>query len=507
LNEPEAVYLGTGDSPEAIRERVKNVQGKRVLLVVPKDCPGLDSLVDLRLLGRQVIVLDKEVALVTRDRELKELARSLGFRTFSSVEKGQEAKWKGSKPGAHHFSTMSPRYGPSSKAIPAPFGTETLRLGETILFSFLFVTMLALLGLILIVFVPTATVILEPVTYPVSTTITIQANPDLEGLDFVNLRLPARVVEIEVVGSDQIATTASRDEPDTRATGEVVFTNKRSQATTVISGTIVTTSAGTTIRFHTTEEVTLPPQVGGRGRAPIEAIEPGPSGNVSAYSVNRVEGPTDRQVNVINVAPTEGGEMSQVTYVTNADKEQLRESLLQRLKQEGYDSLVAELGEEEFLPLESSVAFVLSETYDKFPGEAADSLGLHMRTLIRGTVVDREGAELLGLRMLQLEVREGFQLLSEETKFQTGEISEADYDGTLAFEMRAEGVTWMEIDEADIREAIVGKPVAQAEEDLARQLRLGEEPSVEVSPEWWERVPWLPFRISVHVLSAGTRID
>jgi hypothetical protein len=501
------VYLETSDTPEAIRERLRSVQGKQVLLVVPRGCLGLDCLVDLKLLGRQAIALDKEVALVTRDRELKELAKRLGFRTFSSVERGQRANWKGSKPQAQRFFAVSPRYRPSSGAMPAPVGSETLRLGEAILFSSMFLAMLALLGLVLIVFAPSATVTLEPVTYPISTTITIQANPDLEDLDFINLRVPARVVEIEVVGSDQIATTAMRDEPDARATGEVVFTNKRSQATTVISGTIVTTSAGTTIRFLTTEEVTLPPRVGGRARAPLEAIEPGPSGNVPAYSINRVEGPMDRQVNVINVAPTKGGAMSQVTYVTNADKEQLGEALLERLKLEGYDALVMELSEEEFLPSESLVAFVLSETYDRFPGDAADSLGLHMRILVRGTVIDREDAELLGLRMLQLEVREGFQLLSEETEFQIGEVSEADYDGTLTFEMRAQGVTWVEIDEADIREGIIGKSVVQVEEYLTRQLRLVREPSVEVSPEWWDRVPWLPFRISVHVVSAGSRID
>jgi hypothetical protein len=402
---------------------------------------------------------------------------------------------------------VSARYRPSSGPTLAPVGSETLRLGEKILFSFIFVAMLALLGFISIVLVPGATVTLRPVTYAVSTDLTIQANPDLENLDFINLRVPARVVEIEVVGSDQIATTAIRDEPDTRATGELVFTNKRSQATTVISGTIVSTSAGTTIRFRTMEDVTLPPQVGARGRTPIEALEPGPSGNVPAYSINRVEGPMDRQVNVINVAPTEGGEMSQVTYVTNADKQQLREVLLQRLNQEGYDSLVAELDEVEFLPPESLIAFVLSETYDKFPGDAADYLELHMRALIRGTVIDREDAELLGLRMLELEVREGFQLLGEETEFRIAEVSEADYDGTLTFEMSAKGVTWVEINETDVKEGIKGKPADQAEEYLALHFGLAEEPSVQVSPGWWKRVPWLLFRISVHVLSEEGGVD
>lgn len=507
MTEPELLCLETNDGSEVIRERLRNTPAQHVLLVVSKNCVGLDSLVDLKLLGRQVIALDKEVALVTRDRELKEMARSLGFRTFSSIGSGQRAKWNGSRCLESSSFSASPRYQRSAGAMSAALGSDTLRLGERILFSLLFVSMLALLGLIVVVFVPAAAVSLRPISYPVSSTISIQANPDLESLDFINLRIPARVMELGVVGNDQIATTAVRDEPDTRATGEVVFTNRRSQSTTVISNTIVSTSAGTTILFHTTEEVTLPPRVGGRSRVSIEAIDPGPSGNVTAYSINRVQGPMDRQVNVVNVAPTGGGEMSQVTYATNADKERLMGELLQRLKQEGYEALLGELGEHDVLPPESLVAFVLSETYDKFPGEATDSLGLHMRALVRGTAFDREDAELLALRMLQEEVEEGFELLPEQIEYKVGEVSESDYDGALTFDMRADGKTWVEIDEADIREGISGKSVALAGTYLERHLILEEVPLVEVSPEWWGRLPWLPFRISVQIESAGTASD
>ena len=215
----------------------------------------------------------------------------------------------------------------------------------------------------------------------------------------------------------------------------------------------------------------------------------------------------DRQVNVINVTPTEGGGMSQVRYVTNADKDQLRESSLLELKEDGYYDLMAQLGEEEILARESLQAFVLSETYDKFPGEVGESLDLHMRALVRGTVIDREDVELLGLRMLQLEVREGFQLLSGETEVRIDEISDVEYDGTLTFQMAAEGLSWAEIEELEIKEALRGKPAADAEEHLGRHLSLATKPTVEVSPAWWDRVPWLPFRISVHVAAGSGAAD
>jgi hypothetical protein len=501
LSQAEVVYLQPEDTSATIRGRVEAAEDSRVLLVVPKGCPGLDSVVDLKVLLREVVALNKEVALVTRDRKLRELAHSLGFRTFTSAARGQRAKWsgpsgRGSVPAQGRLTRES-----LGESIPVPPRTETVGVGGKLILGVAFVGMLAFLGLMLAIFVPTATVTLHPVVYPVSTELSVEGSPGLESIDFINLRVPARVVEMEVVGDDQLATTALRDEPDALAVGEVVFTNKRSEATTVVSDTIVTTSGGTTIRFRTTDEVTLPPQVGGRGRAPIEAVEPGPSGNVTAYSINRVEGPMNLQVNVINVAPTEGGGMSQATYVTNADKEQLREESLRRLKEEGYDSLMVELTGEEMLPYESLLAIVLSETYDHFPGEVADSLRLHLRALIRGTVIDRGDVDLLGLRMLQLEVREGFQLLSEETQISIDEISDVQYDGTLMAEISARGQSWVEIDAGEIRQSIRGLEVAEVQESLARHFSLESEPSIEVSPEWWGRLPWLPFRIAVHVES------
>jgi hypothetical protein len=159
------------------------------------------------------------------------------------------------------------------------------------------------------------------------------------------------------------------------------------------------------------------------------------------------------------------------------------------------------------LPRESLMAFVLSETYDRFPGDVADSLGLHLQALVRGSAVERGDLEILGLRLLQLEVREGFQLLEEGAGVRIDEIIDAQYDGTFTFLLMAEGLSWVEIDELDVRQSIRGQTAEGAEEYLARHLSLAADPIVEVSPDWWGRVPWLPFRIDVQVLSQGDAAD
>jgi hypothetical protein len=109
--------------------------------------------------------------------------------------------------------------------------------------------------------------------------------------------------------------------------------------------------------------------------------------------------------------------------------------------------------------------------------------------------------------VLQLEVREGFQLLEEGAGVRIDEIIDAQYDGTFTFVLMAEGLSWVEIDELDVRQSIRGQTAEGAEGYLARHLSLAADPIVEVSPDWWVRVPWLPFRIDVQVLSQGDAAD
>jgi len=371
--------------------------------------------------------------------------------------------------------------------------------GEAVLFFGLLggVFLLLLAGFWLLV--PSATVTLKPLTYPLEETLTVRVDPNLEEIDFLNLILPATIKEVEITGREQIACTAKKDVPDDSAQGEVTFINKASEATTVVSGTVVSTSAGTSVRFRTLEDVTLPPVVGGQARAMVEALEPGLSGNVSAWTINRVEGTIALQVNVINDSPTQGGTMKQVSYVTDEDKEQVKDMLMRRLKQEGYNSLVSRLEGAYLLP-ESVELIVLTETYDKFVDEVADSLTLDMRVLARGVAIAEEDARRLALAALESSMSEEFQLLSEEIGFLPGGVTEAGEE-QVVFQIAVRGEMMMRIDEGEMKEHLTGKSIADAVAYLSRRLELAEEPSMEVLPGWWPRLPLIPFRISLVVMS------
>ncbi|HID10876.1 MAG TPA: hypothetical protein EYP17_06205, partial [Candidatus Latescibacteria bacterium] len=137
----------------------------------------------------------------------------------------------------------------------------------------------------------------------VDATVQVEADPEVETLNYQTGQIPARAVQAQVGGTARIPVTGTKDAPDEPARGMVFFINNINQPVTVPKGTVVATSAGMTIRFTTVEEVTVPGTVGAVAEAEVVAVDPGPSGNVGANLINMIEGPLSLQVKVTNPEP------------------------------------------------------------------------------------------------------------------------------------------------------------------------------------------------------------
>jgi hypothetical protein len=370
--------------------------------------------------------------------------------------------------------------------------------GQQILAVAFFSILFLFLGAGVLLLVPSATVTLRPVSEAVSETLLVQANPELELIDYQTGEIPARVVEVKVEATDHIPTMNKRDAADARATGTVIFINKIDEPVEIPLGTVVGTSAGANIRFTTIETATLPSAIGGTAETGVVSVEPGPSGNVDAFMINAIEGPLALQVRVVNDKPTGGGNMKQVGVVTQADKDRLKASLLQKLQQEAYNRILDELKEQEFVPPESLVVEVVSETYDEFVDEEADILGMKMVVSASGTAIGGQDANALVYRLLEARVREGYQLTTEGLRFEAGQVMAVE-GRKVSFTMKASGLIAPVIDLNQVISDIRGQPVEEAENLLSQRFPLRERPVIQVAPDWLGRLPLLPFNIDVSV--------
>lgn len=492
--ETEVIYLTRADDINTTQARLRATPQRRLVLVVPGGTRLLRREVDFALLHHCVTAQGLAIALVSHDPQVRTLARRHGFPISGSVGRAQKKARPLGRPSAvsHQLSVRRGNWEDWLLLLVLILGMALVAAGGAFIVW------------------PQATVTIVPTGGTLEQLVQLTADPSIELVDEEAARIPARLIRKEVKGQAQVSTLARKDVPDVKATGQVVFINRTNEPVEIPQGTIVATSAGTIIKFATVEKITLAAGVGSTARVGIEALDPGPSGNVGPFLINRVaDAALALKVRVTNDQPTEGGSVKQVGVVTTADKGRLRAMLLQRLHQEAQAQLESDLSPQEFLPIESVSIAVLDETYDHLLGEAADSLGLTMRVRAQGIAFDLTKAQRVARAALERAVPAGHTLKPGSFHAEVVRAAMVASDSEkgrlpcMQVVMKARGWTEAAITTGQVIHIVQGRSIPDAVAQLQASLPLKRPPLVSVEPEWWGRIPWLPFRIRVVVASGG----
>lgn len=493
----QVIQLQPDDDILAIRARIENAELAYLVLVVPRDCAFLESASGLPLLRRAADDLGAQLALVAHDETLRERAREYGLPVFNSITQAQRARWKMQPPTrATNLRTANVPPPAPPELVADSFATKMLREWRAPLL--LIVSALALLCIAAPVFVPTAQVYLIPAPMVLTTTTDLLIDSSNPNVNSATRSIPARRILLETSGTSSLRTTTTKTIPDARATGTVVFTNLRAEETIVPQGVIVVTSAGVPIRFTTTNTVTVPSGVGARGEAPVQAVDPGPAGNVKELSINAVEGSMALSVRVINTKPMISGSLRPVRVVTEADKKKLEEQLLAQLKQQAPAALNTALKSNEFVPPDSVLVDPADRLFDRAVDEPAEVLNLKMSADVFGLGVDKDDMNLLMGTILQRQLPAGYQLLQNGVKVDL--LGGGKYQGIqLRQPIRAVGYAAPQLDPSKVAGALQGKSVDDAKAYLASQVQLAQPPDIRVSPPGWPLMPFIAFRIAVFI--------
>ncbi len=483
------IYLEIDDDILVVRDRLRRAQSKSVLLVVPPGCKALSRPLDLRLLRRQAAALGLSVALVSSSAQLADLAKEEGLTVLSNLSLGRrvarrEAKWRVQDRPGHEglIARLKQRRPDWWYWVLGPISVALV--------------LMALAWSAIMVW-PSATVRIAQEQESIGVSIWIEASMTTQVIDWERMRMPARVVQVEVVDRGEIQTTGIANVAAEKATGVALFVNSTLREVVIPVDTPVSTSAGTPIRFRTTQVAAVASK--GRVRVPIEALEGGPGGNVPANRINRVDGPLAASLNVTNESATRGGSTDQVYRVTHGDKQLLSDLMMERLVAKAHAEISAVL-EDEFLPLEAMQInpYSIRTNYDHHVDDQSDTLALEMRGVVWGLAISEEASSEIAYRALVRQVRGGFHLLPDSLHITRSDQIDVDEEtGVVRFVM--EGVALMEAD-VDVRliqSAIRGRPIDEAIAYLGDTLPLKADPVVQVNPTWMKRVPWMPFRILV----------
>ncbi len=489
--------------------------GTRVLFVVPA---GLSlTAAGLQALRRKALASQVGLALVTSDPALRALADREGISTYRSQARAERARWRRLRPEPRR--RLRPATPAEIATPPAPglFARRSPSGFRPVAFLRAFVrrpnpwwaslslllfliALWALLLYALATVIPQATVTLVPAAEPIRLTVPLQAIQDAR-VDVEAGVVPAQVLSIQVSGDARTQTTGRRAEPATKARGNVVLINRTAQDLLVPAGTVVSTATGDNVQFATTQELILAP--GGRAPVPVEAVLPGPGGNVRAGTVTRVEGPLALSLLVTNPENFSGGTTAPVGVVTEEDKERLQTQLFEELKLQVQERLRERGGRDALVPPETINYLALSPSFTPFVGEVSPELYLRMSVQAVGLSVDRAAAEQVALARLRQVMPAGTRLIADSVRYTIGPAV-VDAQGRVNFTVTAEGTLLRGVDGGEVRRAIVGLSPQEAADVLLSRFPLAASPEISLGPDWLPYIvpinlPSLPWRIRVNI--------
>ncbi|HSM37864.1 MAG TPA: hypothetical protein VK838_00915 [Candidatus Limnocylindrales bacterium] len=382
---------------------------------------------------------------------------------------------------------------PSAQRAPRPVGSR-LRPPRSRVAIGALVAALLLAGALLAAVAPAATIIIEPSSF---------------GMDPVTYALamdPAGTDEGQLTADAQGMATGTFSDPSP-ATGSVVIYNWSYVTVEIPQGMRV--SADGEVFFTTTEGAIAPPgQVVGLEFQPsrttlgIVAEEPGPSGNVAAEAINRVENPrvdgflkgfpglTGRRVT--NPDATSGGELNEQPEITQGDVDaavaEIQADLAGQL-----DRRLTDDPQRAYGPVEGGDP-VIEVPEDLVGRRGEETFSLSGSLSYRRAYLERDAVEQAAADRLLADptaVPEGTQVLADTVSVEIGEVT---YDGdrlSVRVMVRAEATPLVNV--AAVRAQVAGLTGPQAAEALQP---LGDV-SVELWPGWVTRVPDLSWRVDV----------
>jgi hypothetical protein len=199
------LQLEPHDDLISIRDRMSWAKTPRVLLVNPRK--GRIDLrpLDMTLIQRHAKTLGLQIAFVTKDRELKRAAALNGIVVFKTTADAQKAKWMSApqtklRPRKKNLNLRQVR---DQLFPPPPAWTQNqnIRIG-------IFSAGVLSIVILLLAFLPSATIHATPALKTQSITLMINANPDAKQVYFSG-NIPARKITAAVTGSKTINAIAS----------------------------------------------------------------------------------------------------------------------------------------------------------------------------------------------------------------------------------------------------------------------------------------------------------
>ena len=469
-------------------------QSPRILLVWPDRGKVLRNRLDLVLLERYCTAHGSQLALLTSNTEVIYQAEEAGIPIFQSRKAAQLQPWGKSfreferkeitQKAGEYRDIDSIKKSESSITVSFPTWVRIL------IFTIAILAVLAIAGLLL----PSAVITIPEEGITKRLIVPVKADPEM---DFVNISgiIPARKLMLKIDGEKSRPASGNISIPDEIAAGEVIFTNLSEFSITIPDNSILSTSTEDPVLFITLESGSTPQGIGEQVAVKIRALEGGSRGNVSADQINRINQAFGADLTVTNPAPLSGGTDIDVTAPTQADRTFLTSSLMTEIEQKALEDFQGLISEGDVLFSSSlNVVEIENESSAPDPGLAGEKITLSKRVKYEIWYAAEEDINFLADQIITAQYRD------RNFEFIPGSLS-IDYERTtVSMSEWILNIKWEErklINSFEIIQLALGKDVNDAQDLIQESLKSTKTPEISIKPDWWFRLPILPFRIKL----------
>jgi hypothetical protein len=488
------ITLESHDDLISVRDKLSWAKTPRILLVWPKYEKVTLRVLDLKVLQRHADSLGAQLGLVTRRLNVRRDAESLGIPVFVSTTTAQRELWPDSAPKSRRI-PKTPRRDlrkvrDSVYEKESPWRTSLT--GRVLTFTVGVAAVLVIAGL----FVPRATLILYPEAKTQSFVIPVAASEATESISVTGL-IPAQKLSVIMKAEQSLAIVSEISVPKSKSKGIARFTNLSQGEVNIPAGTAITTESS--VRFVTLNDTRLPAGNDKFVDVPIEALEPGTQGNVSADTITVVEGPLGLSISVTNPNLLKSGTNSQLVGATDKDRAKLREVAMDNLRRDAESKLRTQIAPADLLLMDTfEVTQIIEEKFTPLAGQPGKTLDLNMRVEFTARYVSDDDLKELSLTTLNASVENGFKATALPVYKVIADPS-TDNSGISHFDLEVTRTLLRQLNEMQIFSIVRGHKPESIKSELVSKLSLRKGPEITITPSWWRWLPLIPFNISIQI--------
>lgn len=490
------IQLEAHDDHISIRDKMNWSKTPRILLVLPRRRRFDLNTLDLKLLQRHARNMGAALGLVTKSAKVIRSAAVLGIPVFADNLEAQREAWT-SMPRASRRRRKARQ---DLRALQSEFQPEEKKWRKHPLtrLAFFALGVFAFL-LVIVAFVPSATITLHPEERVQNLTIPVRANANIAEV-FLSGSIPAQSGRVEITESASTVASGRIAVPSQNARGTVTFRNLTEFPVDIPAGTVIRSITDDEIRFETMDDAQVAGGIESEVSVRVESLVFGERGNLDPDLLQAIEGELGLWLAATNPDPTSGGGDDFVPIPSERDRLFLAELALSSAVAKADEKMAAALNEGDLLfAEEAGKPQIIEMEYNPPEGEPGDHLNLKMQVAFEFQYVKEEDLAALAESALAASLPAGFRPVPNTLLFEPVSEFERNLLGLTLWQMHVERKIRPQFTLAQILRYTQGRHLEVAIVNLENNINLSETPEIEITPSWWDWLPVAPFRIELVV--------